>query len=97
MKTLTIKDLARSEALDRSEMAAVRGGFSKLACLPGFPYPPTPTPGYGSSDSSVHAEQNLQQMQSVMNSTANGSAFLDNLHVTNNTSQFGQNNVNVYR
>jgi hypothetical protein len=99
MKTLTIKDLARTEALDRSEMAAVRGGFSKLACLPQpcYPYPPCPTPDYGSSDSSVHAQQNLQQLQSVMNSTANGSAFLDNLHVTNNTSQFGQNNVNVYR
>jgi hypothetical protein len=92
MKTLTIKDLARAEELDRGAMAAVRGGTKMSApsyCLPKMPYP--------SGDSSIHADQSLQQFQQVANSTANGSAFLDNLHVDNTTEQFGQNNISVYR
>jgi hypothetical protein len=91
MKTLIIKDLARSEQLDRGAMAAVRGGWKM------------PTPGYTfgdvtyapTYDSSVHATQDLAQMQSVVNATANGSAFLNGIDVKNNTSQFGQNNVVV--
>lgn len=89
MKTLTIKDLARTEELGNKEMAAVRGGMRftmPVYCPPSYP---------SSSDSSVHAVQNLMQGQQVANSTANGSAFLDCLHVTNNTSQHGENNVNV--
>jgi hypothetical protein len=31
----------------------------------------------------------------VFNATANGSVFIDGVHVTNNTSQFGQNNLLV--
>jgi hypothetical protein len=91
MKTLIVKDLARTEELGRTEMAAVRGGYSMSSTgysMPGAVYNPT-------SDSSVHATQGLQQFQSVLNATANGSAFLDNLHVTNNTDQFGQNNILV--
>lgn len=34
MKTLTIRDLARSEHLDRPTMAAVRGGWKIRAQLP---------------------------------------------------------------
>jgi hypothetical protein len=34
MKTLTIKDLARSERLDRPTMAAVRGGWRVSAKVP---------------------------------------------------------------
>jgi hypothetical protein len=34
MKTLTIKDLARSEHLDRPTMAAVRGGWRVNANVP---------------------------------------------------------------
>jgi hypothetical protein len=91
MKTLTIKDLARTEQLERSAMAAVRGGWKMSA----------PSYSFGSvvyapqSDSSIHANQNLTQAQDVLNATANGSAFLDDIHVTNTTSQFGQNNVVV--
>jgi hypothetical protein len=99
MKTLTIKDLARTEQLGKSEMTAVRGGHgmsyakSPYDC---FPKMPTSYPT-GSGDSSIHVDQDLQQLQSVVNSTANGSAFLDGVSATNNTSQFGQNNVLVYR
>jgi hypothetical protein len=92
MKTLIIKDLARTEELGRTEMAAVRGGYSMSST--GYSMPPGST--YSpSSDSSVHATQDLKQFQSVFNATANGSAFLDNLHVTNTTDQFGQNNILV--
>lgn len=90
MKALIIKDLARTEELDRSAMAAVRGGTAMSSMSYGFPLIYSP-----SSDSSVHATQGLQQFQSVMNATANGSAFLDGVHVTNKTSQFGQNNIFV--
>ena len=90
MKTLTIKDLASNEALGRKEMAAVRGGYSLGAC------PTWPVMSYSPSvDSSVHATQNLAQGQQVLNETADGSAFLGNIHVKNTTNQFGQNNILV--
>jgi len=91
MKTLIIQDLARNEELGRADMAAVRGGYSMSAAslnVPASVYSP-------SSDSSLHATQGLQQFQNVFNATANGSAFLDNVHVTNTTEQFGQNNILV--
>ena len=89
MKTLIIKDLARTEQLDRATMAGVRGGWKMSA--PSFSvgdisYAP-------SVDASLHATQNLAQMQDVVNATANGSAFIDGLHVNNHTSQSGQNNI----
>lgn len=91
MTKLTIKDLARTEQLDRSKMAAVRGGHKMSA--PSMLFPPSVYSP--SSDSSVDAKQNLQQFQQVINSTADGSAFIDGVHVTNTTSQFGQNNLLV--
>lgn len=96
MKTLTIKDLARTEDLDRGAMAAVRGGYN-AACAPSYSLTPYPIAYNPSSDSSVHANQDLQQYQNVVNATANDSAFLSGVHVTNTTKQFGQNNVLVYR
>jgi hypothetical protein len=47
------------------------------------------------TDSSIHVDQSLMQLQDVKNFTANGSAFLDCVNVTNTTDQFGQNNVAV--
>ena len=90
MKTLIIKDLARTEELDRTAMAGVRGGTNKLG-----------SPGYSfgdlkyapSFDSSITASQSLLQMQDVVNATANGSAFLDNVNVHNNVSQDGTNKI----
>jgi hypothetical protein len=87
MKTLTIKDLARTEQLDRTAMAAVRGGW-KMS---------TPDHKFGnvnitpSYDSSIHATQDLMQAQKVLNATANGSAFIHNLDVHNDVSQDGKN------
>jgi hypothetical protein len=90
MKTLTIKDLARSEQLDGAAMATVRGGTNMKSAS----YSSYCDKDYGSSwDSSIHATQDLTQMQDVVNATANGSAFLDNIHVTNDVSQDGKNKI----
>jgi len=87
MKTLIIKDLSRTSDLDRSEMAAVRGGHGMS-----MPWMPVYSP---STTSSIKTDQSLMQLQDVQNLTANGSAFVSGVHVTNNTDQFGQNNIAV--
>jgi hypothetical protein len=89
MKTLTIKDLARTEELDRDSMAAVRGGMNAS------PWYPAASEYPSKSSSSLDIKQNLMQLQSVQNLTANGSGFIDCVHVDNHTDQFGQNNVAV--
>ncbi|MGJ9416659.1 hypothetical protein ACHAC9_02670 [Massilia sp. CMS3.1] len=89
MKTLTIKDLARTEELDSHAMGLVRGGWSMY------------TPGYKvgdlsyapSWDSSMTATQNLLQQQSVTTATANGAAFVHGVHVNSDVHQDGQNNI----
>jgi hypothetical protein len=87
MKTLIIKDLTLTNELGRGEMAAVRGGTRTT-----MPWVPEYSPKY---DSSIKATQDLMQFQDVQNLTANGSAFVSGVHVTNNTDQFGQNNITV--
>ncbi|WLI88815.1 hypothetical protein Q4S45_19220 [Massilia sp. R2A-15] len=87
MKTLSIKDLARTEELDRNAMAAVRGGM-------GWPMYDVGNVNYAPHyDSSIVATQNMTQFQSVFNGTADGSAFVDNVDAHNTTTQFGQNNI----
>ena len=89
MTTLTIKDLARTEQLDRSALSAVRGG-TKMS-LPGYSFGDyTYAPR---SDSSVDATQKVAQFQNVTNATANGAAFIGGVSVNNSTSLFGQNNI----
>lgn len=90
MKTLIIKDLAHTEELGRTELAAVRGGMG-IESAPWIPSQYSPK-----FDSSVHATQDLMQLQNVQNLTANDSAFLSCLDVTNKTKQFGQNNITVH-
>jgi hypothetical protein len=94
MKTLTIKDLAVTCELDRDAMARVRGGYKMQQQSYGLASMPSYSPSF---DSSIKVDQSLQQLQDVVNATANGSAFIDGVHATNNTDQFGQNNVAVYR
>ena len=89
MKTLTIKDLDRAEQLDRTAMAAVRGGWNVFA--PSYKFGDvtyTPT-----SDSSINAMQSLSQQQNVMTATANDSAFLSGVTVNNTTNQNGKNKI----
>lgn len=90
MKTLTITDLARTEQLDRSAMSAVRGGLNMHSSS--FPKPGdfTYAPSF---DSSINARQNLGQAQDILLATANGSAFLDGVHVDSHVSQDGQNKI----
>jgi hypothetical protein len=89
MKTLIVNDLARTEDLDHSAMAQVRGGFKMDK--PGYStgnvnYTPT-------FDSSITATQNLAQMQEVMTATANGSAFVSGVHVDSDVDQHGNNKI----
>jgi hypothetical protein len=88
MKTLTIKDLALNCELGHKEMSHVRGGHKTGAPS----YPMFPMPSFAPS---VNATQDLRQAQQVLNETADGSAFISGVSVTNNTSQFGQNNLLV--
>jgi hypothetical protein len=89
MKTLTIKDLDRADNLDRTAMAAVRGGWSMYS--PSYKTGDvTYAPSY---DSSINAMQNLGQQQNVLTATANDSAFLDGVSVHNATHQNGQNKI----
>jgi hypothetical protein len=87
MNTLIIKDLDRAEQLDRTAMAAVRGGWSVYAPsykMGDVTYAPH-------DDSSINAAQSLNQLQNVMTATANDSAFLSGVTVTNTTHQNGKN------
>jgi hypothetical protein len=97
MKTLTIKDLARTEQLDRGAMASVRGGWSMspASCAPTkMPSCTMDDLHYAPSvDSSIKATQNLLQQQSVTTATANGSAFLDGVNVHSDVHQDGQNKI----
>jgi hypothetical protein len=93
MKNLTIKDLALAQELDHADMAAVRGGHSGNKGGGYGGWFPSPQPAHVSS--SLDASQDLAQMQKVVNATANGSAFIDCVDVTNNTHQYGQNNLLV--
>ena len=89
MKTLTIKDLARTEQLDRDAMASVRGGWSMTAPsykMGDLTYAP-------SHDSSITATQNLLQKQSVATLTANESAFLHGVNVHSDVHQNGENKI----
>jgi len=89
MNTLIIKDLDRAEQLDRTAMAAVRGGWSVFA--PSYKYGDVtyaPT-----SDSSINAMQSLSQQQNVLTATANDSAFLAGVSVDNNVHQNGKNKI----
>ena len=89
MKTLIIADLARTEELDRSAMALVRGGFKMgTSSYPHGDYSYAPK-----FDSSITATQNLAQMQEVMLATANGSAFVHGVQVNSDVNQDGENKI----
>jgi hypothetical protein len=89
MKSLIITDLAHTEQLDRSAMAAVRGGFNRGT--PGYDYGNV---NYAPKfDSSITATQNLAQMQEVVTATANGSAFLGGVDVHSDVDQHGENKI----
>jgi hypothetical protein len=88
MKTLTIKDLPRNEALDDKAMSAVRGGMYKD--MPKY---------WGSyydgskSDSSLTAFQTIGQRQDVFNENGNNVAFADHITSTVKPTQTANNSI----
>ncbi len=70
-------------------MAAVRGGWKMNSPYYSFG-DVTYAPSY---DSSIHATQNLGQMQEVVTATANGSAFLEGVQVNSSVKQHGENKI----
>ena len=88
MATLTITDLPATKMLDGKRMRIVRGG---LAFLPVLPFAMV-SPGRQSIDSSIHASQQVMQMQSLTNMNSNGAAFLDHVDFRVRNNQNAQNN-----
>jgi hypothetical protein len=87
MKTLIIKDLARTEELSSTAMSTVRGGWKMNSSYYEFgdiTYAPT-------YDDSITAAQSLFQVQKSVVATANNSAFVEGVDVHNNVSQDGKN------
>jgi len=88
MKTLTIKDLSRTEELDRPAMAGVRGGMY-------VGYFPSWSSVYDTSkhDFSVTAEQLNSQTQNIANNNGVNAAFVDNIHTTIKPTQTASNSI----
>ena len=89
MKTLIIKDLARTEELGSEKMSAVRGGWKMNTSY----YKVGDINIGGTYDSSIFGMQSLKQDQSILTATANESAFLEGVSVNNGVSQDGKNKI----
>jgi hypothetical protein len=88
MKTLTIKDLARTEELDSAKMASVRGGWKMNTSY----FKVGDIDIGGDYDSSINAMQSLKQNQSSVVATANEAAFIGpHVNVSNTGDQDGKN------
>lgn len=95
MTTLTIQDLAHTEALDRKALSAVRGGMGRyqpscgwMPCFPGYP-------SYDDSrrDTSLTATQNISQNQQVFNVNGNNAAFVGGIESTVKPVQTANNSI----
>lgn len=93
MTTLLIKDLARSEQLDRASMASVHGGS-------GYGGMPKDMMGYWGPSYSVdkdvfsfNASQAIGQTQNVLNNNGNNVAFASGITSTVNPTQTANNNI----
>ena len=90
MSTLMIKDLARTEELDRKSMADVKGGTLYFPWLPVY--------GYESYSSSVDfaASQSIGQVQNVLNNNGNNVAFASGITSVVTPVQTANNNINFF-
>lgn len=88
MKSLTIKDLSRTEELDRAAMAAVQGGTYK-----GMPAYWLPAYGITKNSFSFDAAQAIGQEQNVLNNNGNNVAFAHDIHSTVKPTQSANNNI----
>jgi hypothetical protein len=89
MSTLIVKDLATTEELDRTAMAAMHGGMYRG--IPAFSFPFETSPVNFTFD----ASQMLSQTQNVMNNNGNNVAFASGITSTVNPSQNGSNNIKL--
>ncbi|GAB3554722.1 hypothetical protein GCM10027343_43000 [Noviherbaspirillum agri] len=89
MTTLIINDLAMNAELDSKAMAAVRGGYQKMA-MPGW----YPSFEKSTSTFSFDASQLLGQTQNVVNNNGNNVAFASGIASTVNPHQSGNNTIN---
>ncbi|WP_292932577.1 hypothetical protein [Noviherbaspirillum sp.] len=91
MKTLTIKDLSRTEELDGDAMASVHGGTGKGS----YPsYWGGPSYSVDKNDFSFDASQLLSQSQNTVVNNGNNVAFADNITANVNPTQTGTNKIN---
>ncbi|MGE5490232.1 MAG: hypothetical protein ACM31P_02995 [Actinomycetota bacterium] len=89
MKTLTIKDLPRTEALDAKAMAAVQGGMMK-----GMPSYYWMSAFDGSkNDKSLDVTQKIGQNQETFNFNGNNVAFADGISSKVKPTQTATNTV----
>ena len=101
MHTLTIKDLAVTEQLDRKAMTAVRGGMGSSympSCAPSYPCSPsswgTPSFDMNKSDFNFNASQSLGQSQNTIVNNGNNVAFASGITANVNPTQTASNNIN---
>ena len=100
MHTLTIKDLAVTEELDRKAMTAVRGGTGSgymPSCAPSYPSAPYswggPSFDFNKSDFNFNASQSLGQSQNTVVNNGNNVAFASGITANVNPTQTGSNNI----
>lgn len=89
MSALMIKDLARTEELDRAAMAEVKGGTLYFPWLPVYGY------SYSEVENvSFAASQSIGQVQNVLNNNGNNVAFASGITSTVTPTQTANNNIN---
>lgn len=89
MTTLVINDLAMTEELDRTAMAAVRGGTKQMAVPSWYP-----SFDKSATNFSFDASQLLGQTQNVINNNGNNVAFASGISSTVKPTQTGANTIN---
>lgn len=92
MHTLIIKDLVKTEELDRHAMAAVSGGTGKPAMQS---YYNGPLVAFDKNTYSFNADQALLQSQDTLVNNGNNVAFACGINATVNPHQNGKNSINV--
>jgi hypothetical protein len=98
MKSLTIKDLARTTELDRHAMAGVSGGMYQGCKIPTGYDCWTPS-SYSSTDASQHnfsfdATQGIAQNQQTTVNNGNNVAFASGITANVNPTQKAKNTIN---
>ena len=90
MTTLLIKDLARTEELDRASMSSVHGGTGMAKDLSAYWLP---SYSVSKSEFSFDASQLIGQTQNVVNNNGNNVAFAHGISSTVNPTQTADNHI----